>query len=239
MAGHEKMSKSGSAESADPAAPVEASTAGGGSLGALSITDEALVVRVRAGDAAAADILVRRFAQPLLRYLQRLVGDDAEELHQQTWLSVLDNLEKFDPAAAQQHSAGAFKAWIFRIATNKANDLWRSRGRERAAKEQIRLVAETEAPWAGERVEGSEMQEKLKAAIDRLPENQKQILALRYYSNMKFVDIAKLLGCPLNTALGRVHKAMIKLRQLLEEPPLRQTGKEPPLTEPSMKEGIQ
>ena len=40
---------------------------------------------------------------------------------------------------------------------------------------------------------------------------------LRYYSNLKFVDIAELLGCPLNTALGRMHKAMQKLKQMMEE----------------------
>ncbi len=40
---------------------------------------------------------------------------------------------------------------------------------------------------------------------------------LRYYSGMKFVEIAQMLGCPLNTALGRMHKAMIKLKQLMEE----------------------
>jgi DNA-directed RNA polymerase specialized sigma24 family protein len=40
---------------------------------------------------------------------------------------------------------------------------------------------------------------------------------LRYYSNMKFVEIAELLGCPLNTALGRVHKAMIRLKELMTE----------------------
>ena len=41
---------------------------------------------------------------------------------------------------------------------------------------------------------------------------------LRYYSEMKFVDIAAMLGCPLNTALGRMHKAAIKLRKLMELP---------------------
>jgi RNA polymerase sigma-70 factor (ECF subfamily) len=224
------MSKIVRHETEGPAAPMGGSptpwsSALHSSADALSITDEALVARTRAGDPAAGDALVRRFTQPLLRYLQRLVGDDAEELHQQTWMSVLDNLEKFDPAAADQHGPGAFKAWIFRIATNKANDLWRSRGRERVAKQGLRLVTETESPWAGERAEGTEMQQKLRAAIERLPENQRQILSLRYYSNMKFVDIAKLIGCPLNTALGRVHKAMIKLRQLLEEPPQRAAAK--------------
>ena len=60
-------------------------------------------------------------------------------------------------------------------------------------------------------------QEKLKAAIDQLPEAQRQVLLLRYYSNLKFVEIAEMLGCPLNTALGRMHKAMLKLKQLMEE----------------------
>jgi len=50
-----------------------------------------------------------------------------------------------------------------------------------------------------------------------LPEAQKQVLLLRYYSNLKFVEIAQMLGCPLNTALGRMHKAMLKLKQLMEE----------------------
>jgi DNA-directed RNA polymerase specialized sigma24 family protein len=40
---------------------------------------------------------------------------------------------------------------------------------------------------------------------------------LRYYSDLKFVEIAEMLGCPLNTALGRVHKAILKLRQVMEE----------------------
>lgn len=190
---------------------------------ALPMSDEALLQRVRAGDLSSGEALVRRYAHPLLRYLQRLVGDDlAEELHQQTWLSVLDNLDKFDPALASQTNgsgtpSGGFKAWLFRIATNKANDLWRSRGRERAAKEGLRLVKDESTPWAGEKAQGREQEEKLIRAIGKLPESQRQVLALRYYSNMKFIDIARLLGCPLNTALGRVHKAMIRLRQLMEE----------------------
>ncbi len=197
-----------------------ASSVAGPADAVLPMSDEALLQRVRAGDLSAGEALVRRYAQPLLRYLQRLVGDDlAEELHQQTWLSVLD---KFDPALASSSNAsgtpgGGFKAWLFRIATNKANDLWRSRGRERVAKEGLRLVKDESTPWAGEKAQGREQEEKLIRAIGKLPESQRQVLALRYYSNMKFIDIAKLLGCPLNTALGRVHKAMIKLRQLMEE----------------------
>jgi RNA polymerase sigma-70 factor, ECF subfamily len=181
----------------------------------VAITDEMLIRRLRNGDRQAGEQLVRRHYQPLIRYLQRLAGDDhlAEELHQQTWLSVLEHLGKFDVTGG----AGGFKAWLFRIATNKANDHWRSHGRERNAKEGLRLVTEEAAPWAGEAAQGNEDKDKLMAAVAQLPENQRQVLLLRYYADMKFVEIAKLLGCPLNTALGRMHKAVLKLKQLLEE----------------------
>ena len=92
-----------------------------------------------------------------------------------------------------------------------------ARGGEKAAREGMRLVVDEAAPAADTRMEGSEEEEKLKRAIAQLPENQRQVLLLRYYSDLKFVEIAKIIGCPLNTALGRVHKAMIKLRQLMGE----------------------
>jgi len=178
-------------------------------------SDETLIWRLRDGDSVAGEVLVKRFCHPLMRYLQRLTGDDhiAEELHQQTWLSVLDHLDRFEAGSGN----GGFKAWLFRIATNKANDQWRSRGREKAAKEGMKLLLHEEAPPAGHRIEGAEQERKLQRAIDQLPENQKQVLLLRYYSNLKFVEIATMLGCPLNTALGRMHKAMLKLKELMDE----------------------
>jgi RNA polymerase sigma-70 factor, ECF subfamily len=189
----------------------------------VAVSDEALIQRLRAGNKSGAngmgangagEELVRRYHQPLVRYLQRLCGNDqlAEELHQQTWLSVLEHLDKFDPKS----SGGGFKAWLFRIATNKSNDYWRSNGRERAAKDGLKLITDQEMPQAGHRLEGSEQEKKLLKAIEQLPENQKQVLMLRYYSGLKFIEIAQVLGCPLNTALGRMHKAMLKLRELME-----------------------
>jgi RNA polymerase sigma-70 factor (ECF subfamily) len=178
-------------------------------------TDAALIDRLRRGEAAAGESLVRKYYQPLVRYLQRLVGNEqlAEELLQQTWLSVLEHLDRFDARSI----AGGFKAWLFRIATNKANDHWRSSGRERLAKQGLRLVSDESLPPADHRLEGSEQEQKLKRAIEQLPDAQRQVLALRYYSNLKFVEIAEMVGCPLNTALGRMHKAMLKLKELMAE----------------------
>jgi RNA polymerase sigma-70 factor (ECF subfamily) len=198
------------------ASDVPAAGAAGGPAAAVSPSDEELVEQLRDGSAAAGETLVKRYFQPLMRYLVRIVGSDhlAEELHQQTWLSVLDHIDRFDIKSGS--SSGGFKAWLFRIATNKANDHWRSAGRERIAKEGMKLIADDAAPHAGHRLEGTEQEQKLLRAIEKLPEAQRQVLMLRYYSNLKFVEIAELLGCPLNTALGRMHKATMKLKQLME-----------------------
>lgn len=180
----------------------------------VEASDEALVDRLRDGDASAGETLCGRHHEPLMRYLRRLVGaQTAEELHQQTWLSVLDHLDRFNPAS----TAGGFKAWLFRIATNKANDHWRSSGREKLARDGLKQNAESWAPDAGQRLEGAEQQDRLRRALEQLPETQRQVLLLRFYSDMKFVEIAEVLGCPLNTALGRVHKAVLKLRKLMAE----------------------
>src|SRR3954451_15128603 len=135
------------------------------------MSDELLAQRLREGDVAAGDELVRRYCQALLRYLQRIGGSEnlAEELHQQTWASVVEHIDRFDAKS----TAGGFKAWLFRIATNKANDHWRSAGREKTAKQGLRLVTEEEAPAAGARLEGSEQEQRLMAAIEQLPENQR------------------------------------------------------------------
>lgn len=179
------------------------------------LSDEELLRRLRGGEPSAGETLARRYYPSLMRYLVRVAGSNhiAEELLQQTWLSVLEHIDKFDATS----SSGGFKAWLFRIATNKANDTWRSRGREKVAKAGLKLVTEDEAPDASQRIEGSEQEEKLRRAIGQLPENQRQVLLLRYYSDMKFVEIAAMLGCPLNTALGRMHKAMLKLKELMGE----------------------
>ena len=178
------------------------------------VSDEALLEHLRNGSPSAGEELVKRYYEPLMRYLLRLVRNDhaAEELHQQTWLSVLDHADRF----SDQSLPGGFKAWLSRIATNKANDYWRSNSRTRSLQQGLRLVSESSSPQAAQRLEETEQQAKLRRAIEQLPDAQKQVLMLRYYGNLKFVEIAEVVGCPLNTALGRMHKAIIRLKQLMD-----------------------
>lgn len=178
-----------------------------------AISDETLVQRLGHGEVAAGEALARRYYQPLLRYLNRLVSSEqvAEDLMQQTWLSVLEHASSF------RADSGGFKAWVYRIASNKAHDYWRSNARGRALQDGLAELPVGEAAPASHRLQAAEQAERLRRAIEQLPEGQKQVLMLRYYGDLKFVEIARLLGCPLNTALGRMHKAMLKLRELLKD----------------------
>jgi RNA polymerase sigma-70 factor (ECF subfamily) len=184
-----------------------------------AVSDELLLAGLRDGNVSAGDALIARHAGPLLRYLQRLAGPDlAEELHQQTWLSVLDHVGRFKSGDGNTAlgNGGGFKAWLFRIATNKVNDVWRSRGRERNAKEGLKRILDPRAPHAGAHAESCEQNQKLAAALEMLPREQRDALVLRFYSSMKFTEIAQVVGCPVNTALTRVHKGILKLRQMME-----------------------
>lgn len=180
----------------------------------FAVTDETLIARLRNGEPAAGDELVKRYVEPLLAYLQRLTrsASAAEDMHQQTWLSVLEHLDRFD----EKRAPGGFKAWLFRIATNKVNDLWRSSARQRRVQDSLRLLGEEEAPDASVPLQASEDKQTLQEAVDLLPEPQRQVVLMRYYGNMKFSEIAEALGCPINTALGRMHKALLKLRRTME-----------------------
>ena len=127
-------------------------------------TDAFLLGRMRDNDPDAGEKLVLRYHEPLIRYLYRLSGSmpTAEDLHQQTWLSVMEHIEKFDVSTG----GGGFKAWLFRIATNKANDLWRSAKRQRSAYDGAMRIAPGEAPQAGQRIEGVEEAAKLRDAYE-------------------------------------------------------------------------
>ncbi len=191
---------------------VAGGSSGGGQAAGLSITDEALAERLRRGDVQAGEALVERHVDGLLRYLTRLCRNAqlAEELHQQTWLSVLENIERYRPAAG-----AGFKSWLYRIATNKANDQWRRRGRDNAVRHQLALVRDEAQRPVATPAEQDENAAALHRALEQLPEPQRQVVVLRYFADLKFNEIAEVVGCPLNTALGRMHKAMIKLRNAL------------------------
>lgn len=163
-----------------------------------------LIRGLKARDQGAFERLLREHGDRLFRFARRMVGPaEAEDVVQEVFLRVHRSIDSFDPS-------GSFPAWLFTIAHN----LCRDRGR-RAAPEHAEL-GEIPGPAGRAGVENREIREALARAVAELPPDQKQVFLMREEAGLSFREIAQAIGCPLNTALGRMHYAMEKLRRSLK-----------------------
>ena len=129
----------------------------------------------------------------------------AEDLHQQVWLSVLEHIDRFDTASA----TAASEPGCFGSPRTRPTISGEAQPQVKVT-EGLRLVVEAEgdSPESSHRLLATEESQKLRRAIEQLPAAQREVVCMRYYGNLKFAQIAQTLGCPLNTALGRMHKAL-------------------------------
>ncbi len=165
-------------------------------------TDEVLAARVAAGDEQALAELLGRYEQPLSRFLFRQTGGrDVEDLYQETWLRVVRHADRFDVSRK-------FSTWLFQIAINLCRDWWR-RPPPEAAEARDQPVAS-----GAERIHAGIDAERLLAV---LPEEQREVVILRFYHDLRERDVAEILDVPTGTVKSRMHKALRKLSALVEE----------------------
>lgn len=189
--------------------------------------DGKLIRRYLSGEATAFDELVQRHQGPLFGYLLRMTGirEEAEDLAQDAFVRVLGNLGRY-------RHRDRFRAWLMSIARNLVFD----RSRRAAGMKTVSADAPAAAPGSdvestetlGDRLPGpahrqpeavAERRERAavaQKAIAALPEVQREVFLLRQ-AGLTFREIAKAQKCPLNTALGRMHDAVMTLRGRLEE----------------------
>ncbi len=166
-----------------------------------------LVAGLKAGDPAAFESLVQGFGDRLYRFVRRLVGERwADDLTQDVFMRVYRTIGSYRPI-------GRFEAWVYTVANNVCVDFLRRRRPEAALSD---VGHELVGPSPLERVEDDERRDALLKAVERLPADQKQVFLLREEGGLSFKEIADVLGCPLNTALGRMHYAMEHLRKALK-----------------------
>lgn len=186
--------------------------------------DEILVARyVEEADQAAFRTLVNRHQERVFGYLKGMVRDRevANDLFQETFLKVISALNRDRGSYTRQ---GKFLGWVLRIARNAALDHLRARKKwqdigpadgEEDTPWWDRLP--DDAPTADYLVESEEEADVLRACIDQLPPEQKEVLLLRHESDLTFREIAELTDCSINTALGRMRYTLINLRRMMEE----------------------
>lgn len=163
-------------------------------------------------DRSAFAALFGHFAPRVKSLLMRggATAELAEDLAQETMISVWRKAAYFDPARASAST------WIFTIARNLRIDVAR---RQRRA--EIHAVLEAVEPEAPERpddiVSGSQRQERVREALKTLPPDQLEVVRLAFMEGLSQSEIAAELGLPLGTVKSRTRLAMARLRQRLEE----------------------
>ena len=105
-----------------------------------------------------------------------------------------------------------FRTWIFRIARNARIDHFRSQGQREIYSSDDEPACET--PSASHQLQQREDSEKLRQALFLLPQDKREVLILSRYEEMKYEEIAELLGCEIGTVKTRVHRALKELRDI-------------------------
>ncbi len=192
------------------------------------IPDAELMVSLVRGDSAALAELYDRHADVIFRAAFRRLGDRqlAEEVVQDTWLTLWDRAELFDPAA------GSLVAWLSTIARNRAVDRLRALGRrpdalplsavfaadagdDRALANSQLLMSDAVARDPQLVLDELVLRDTVLHALADIPGDERQVLELAYYGDLTQPEIAERLGWPLGTVKTRTRRALLRLRSNL------------------------
>jgi RNA polymerase sigma-70 factor (ECF subfamily) len=176
------------------------------------LSDEDIVTRVRAGDSALFEVLMRRHNGRIYRAVRSIVRDEAEteDVMQQAYVSAYAHLDQFAGAAT-------VATWLTRIAVNEALARVRKRGRFVAVDPKAQdeepmneLSSDDSNPerWAASRELGG----LLESAIDRLPESYRTVFVLREVEGLSTAETAECLLLTHELVKVRLHRAKAKLR---------------------------
>jgi RNA polymerase sigma-70 factor (ECF subfamily) len=183
-------------------------------------TDEELMARFQGGDLESFGVLAGRYEAPLFRLANRYLGrpEEAEEVRQDALMKAYAQAASFDPG-------GRFRSWIFRIAVNLCHDRSRRRRRWRwvpfADPEEQNTAGPTQEPSAPEAESSMERREtshRVRQALNALPKEQRAVLVMKEFEEMKFREIADVLGCPESTVKSRLYRGLSALRASMDDP---------------------
>jgi RNA polymerase sigma-70 factor (ECF subfamily) len=179
---------------------------------AAGAEDQALLDRVAAGDPAALGALYDRYGRVVFGLLYRLLGapEPAEEVTQDAFHAV------WRSAASYRADRGSVRTWILAIARNAAIDWRRTKGKRAGREADLAEAAElTDAGRVDDDVLASLRAEAVRAAVASLPDEQRIVLTLAFWSGLSQSEIAERTATPLGTVKSRARLGMIRLRERL------------------------
>lgn len=178
----------------------------------LETNDEiALIARAKRGDVQAYETLVRQYEQLAFRaaFLITRDSDEAADAAQEAFLRAYRALGSFK-------TDKPFRPWVLRIVTNQAlNRVKFAQRRSKATERYARALAMDSVAEDG--VEQREQNERLVRAVDRLAEDERALVFLRYFLELTEAEVGDTLNIPLGTVKSRLHRTLGRLREIIKD----------------------
>lgn len=183
-----------------------------------ALTDQQLISLFNNGDAHAMEILVNRHKDRIFTSIYLLVKDKylAEDIFQDLFIKIIETFR-----AGKYKEENKFAQWAMRIGHNLCVDHFRKVKSKPAIRtsdgSDIFDVLNFAEPSAEDKIMKQQSGDRVMKLVCMLPEDQREIIILRHFADLKFREISKILDCSVNTALGRMRYALQNLRKLIEE----------------------
>ena len=183
-------------------------------------TDESLVEMFANGNNQAFDILLDRHKDKVYNYILLIVRNRemAEDIFQESFMRAIMTIKQ-----GRYMENGKFSAWICRIAHNQIIDAYRRERNEKTVsnEEYEDMDLFNDAKLCEENIEDKMVREQVLKDVNNLmlhlPDEQREVVYMRYYQDLSFKEIADITGVSINTALGRMRYAVMNMRRMAQE----------------------
>jgi RNA polymerase sigma-70 factor (ECF subfamily) len=167
-----------------------------------------IITGCKGGDANCFSQIVDMYASRCYGYFYRLTGnnDISDELLSELFVKLVEKIGSY--------KGGSFESWLFKIASNIFHDHLRSKQRRKKLLDvqKIELESGTIEPKQSE----GDLTDKLQIQLGRLDKDTRELIMLRFYSQLSFKEIAQIRSEPMGTTLAKTHRAIKKLQQFME-----------------------
>lgn len=185
-----------------------------------SLTDEQLISQFANGNNQAFDVLLSRHKNRIFTYILYIVRnrDLAEDIFQESFMKVIMTIKQ-----GRYTENGKFYAFVTRVAHNLIIDHYRrERNENTISNEEFSEVdLFNNSKLCDENIEDmlvkNQVYDDVTKLVRHLPENQQEVVKMRFYDDLSFKEIADLTGVSINTALGRMRYAVLNMRRMAEE----------------------
>lgn len=183
------------------------------------LSDKALLNHYMNGDANAMSDLIERHSRRVRDYISMMVKnrDIAEDIFQETFIKAVKVIDE-----GKYVDNGKFLSWILRIAHNQVIDYFRLQRQKKSVSEAesgydvlgtLRFAEKT----VEDEMVSSQIEKDIRLMVEHLPDEQREVVMMRYFSGLSFKEIAEQTDVSINTALGRMRYALINLRRMIKE----------------------